>query len=124
MPVLCRRAIAIVFPALVALASSGNNARAEEVTATPGLRAPDDLRLEVVLSDPKIAQPLQISFDARGRMWVVEYRQYPFPAGLRVVSRDNFWRVVYDKIPAPPPYGDKGKAVSYTHLTLPTNREV
>lgn len=77
-------------------------------TATP-LRTPDDLALDVALSDPLIAQPLQISFDERGRMWVVEYRQYPFPAGLRVVSRDNFWRVVYDKVPAPPPRGDRGK---------------
>ncbi len=109
MPVLCRRAFATIVSLLVAVAFSGSNTRAEEAAASPVLRAPDDLRLEVVLSDPTIAQPLQISFDARGRMWVVEYRQYPFPAGLRVVSRDNFWRVVYDKIPAPPPHGDKGK---------------
>jgi hypothetical protein len=51
---------------------------------------------------------LQISFDERGRMWVVQYRQYPNPAGLKMVSRDNFWRAVYDKVPPPPPNHVRG----------------
>src|SRR6185436_12218508 len=37
-----------------------------------------------------------------------EYRQYPAPAGLNFVSRDKFWRAVYDKVPEPPPRGIKG----------------
>ncbi len=69
---------------------------------------PDDLEIELVLSEPEIAQPLHLSFDERGRMWVVEYRQYPAPAGLTVVSRDNYWRAVYDKVPEPPPRGARG----------------
>jgi putative membrane-bound dehydrogenase-like protein len=81
---------------------------AEEPSATK-LRVPDDLAFDVVLSDPLIAQPLQISFDERGRLWLVEYRQYPMPAGLTLVSRDNFWRSVYDKTPLPPPHGTPGK---------------
>ena len=64
---------------------------------------PDDLEIEQVLSEPLVAQPVFITFDERGRMWVVEYRQYPAPAGLNVVSRDKFWRAVYDKVPEPPP---------------------
>lgn len=70
---------------------------------------PDDLELEVVLSEPEITQPVHLSFDERGRMWVVEYRQYPHPAGLRVVSRDNYWRSVYDKVPPAPPNHFVGK---------------
>lgn len=69
---------------------------------------PDDLEIELVLSEPEIAQPLHISFDERGRMWLVEYRQYPHPAGLKVVSRDNWWRAVYDKMPPAPPHHDRG----------------
>lgn len=62
----------------------------------------DDLVLEQVLTEPTIAQPLDLQFDHRGRLWVVEYRQYPYPAGLKMVSRDKYYRAVYDRIPAPP----------------------
>ena len=34
---------------------------------------------------------------------MVQYRQYPWPAGLELVSRDNVWRNVYDPPFAPPP---------------------
>src|SRR5262249_44047022 len=40
---------------------------------------PDDLEIEQVLAEPLVAQPVFITFDERGRMWVVEYRQYPAP---------------------------------------------
>lgn len=70
---------------------------------------PDDLELELVLSEPVIAQPLQMSFDERGRMWLVQYLQYPFPAGLKILSEDKFLRAVYDKVPLPPPNHVPGK---------------
>ncbi len=73
------------------------------------LTTPDDLTVEPVLSEPAITQPLQLSFDERGRLWVVEYRQYPFPAGLKRLGHDRFWRVVYDKVPPPPPNHFVGK---------------
>ena len=69
---------------------------------------PEDLEIEQVLAEPDIAQPVFLNFDTRGRMWVVEYRQYPAPAGLKVVSHDNFWRAVYDRVPEPPPRGPRG----------------
>ncbi len=67
-----------------------------------------DLEWEQVLSEPQISQPVFLNFDERGRMWVVEYRQYPFPAGLKMVSHDIVWRAVYDKVPPPPPNHFKG----------------
>ena len=70
--------------------------------------APDDLRFDQVLADPIVRQPVALSFDERGRLWVVQYLQYPNPAGLKVVSRDMFWRVIYDKVPLPPPHHFKG----------------
>ncbi len=69
----------------------------------------DDLAVDLVLSEPEIAQPLQVTFDERGRLWLVEYRQYPEPAGLKAVSRDKFLRSVYDRVPEPPPHGAPGK---------------
>ncbi len=49
-----------------------------------------------------------MSFDERGRLWVVQYLQYPFPAGLKVVRYDQYLRAVFDKVPQPPPLGTRG----------------
>jgi len=73
------------------------------------LKTPDDLAIDLVLSEPEIAQPLSMKWDARGRLWVVEYRQYPDPAGLKAVSRDKFLRTVYDRLPAAPPNHFRGE---------------
>src|SRR3989440_9898382 len=64
--------------------------------------------VKLVASEPEIRQPLSISFDDRGRMWVIQYLQYPTPAGLTPVRVDQFLRTTYDKIPEPPPRGPKG----------------
>jgi putative membrane-bound dehydrogenase-like protein len=72
------------------------------------MRTFDDLQVDLVLAEPEIAQPLSFDFDARGRLWVVEYRQYPYPAGLTMVSRDKFYRSTYDQVPAAPPHHVKG----------------
>jgi putative membrane-bound dehydrogenase-like protein len=69
----------------------------------------DDLVLEQVMAEPEVEKPLFLNFDERGRMWVVEYRQYPEPAGLKVLSHDSYWRAVYDKVPPPPPHQIKGR---------------
>ncbi len=61
------------------------------------------LEVELAVSEPAVAQPVHMTFDERGRMWVVQYRQYPFPAGLKVVGHDEYWRVQYDAFPPPPP---------------------
>jgi len=42
---------------------------------------PDDLGIDLVLAEPDIFQPVEISFDHRGRLWVVQYNQYPYPEG-------------------------------------------
>ncbi|MGB6042788.1 MAG: PVC-type heme-binding CxxCH protein [Pirellulales bacterium] len=68
------------------------------------LRVADDLAIDQVLTEPTVRQPVFLNFDERGRMWVVQYAQYPHPAGLKIVSRDNFWRNVYDTVPPPPPH--------------------
>jgi putative heme-binding domain-containing protein len=71
-------------------------------------RYPEDLRLELVLSEPQITQPVDISFDHRGRLWVVQYNQYPFPKGLKITGVDHHIRLNFDKVPLPPPVGAKG----------------
>ncbi|WP_343704512.1 PVC-type heme-binding CxxCH protein [Chitinophaga sp.] len=69
---------------------------------------PADLALDLVLAEPQVVQPVELSFDHRGRLWVVQYHQYPYPQGLKVSSIDNYLRIKFDKIPAAPPQGVKG----------------
>ncbi len=70
---------------------------------------PGDLQIEAVLGDGDIGQPVSFKFDERGRLWVMQYLQYPSPAGLTMVSRDKFLRTVYDQVPAPPPHHFPGR---------------
>ncbi|MBL8888548.1 MAG: HEAT repeat domain-containing protein [Planctomycetaceae bacterium] len=72
-------------------------------------RTPEDLRVELALGDPDIGQPLSFKFDEHGRLWVVQYLQYPNPAGLTAVSRDKFLRTVYDRVPPAPPNHFRGE---------------
>ena len=68
----------------------------------------DGFQVELVISEPEIRQPVSLSFDARGRLWVIQYLQYPTPAGLSPVSVDNYLRTRYDRRPEPPPRGPRG----------------
>lgn len=69
------------------------------------------LTVELIASEPAITQPIHASWDSQGRLWVVQFRQYPFPAGLKVVSYDQHLRAQFDKTPLPPPIGEKGADV-------------
>jgi len=85
----------------------------------PGVRVPpkqslakmkpaEGLVVDLIASEPDVAQPTHISFDERGRMWVAQYRQYPYPAGVKMVSRDMYYRSRFDHVPPPPPHHDRG----------------
>ncbi len=65
--------------------------------------------IDLMAAEPEVVQPLYMSWDSRGRLWVTLYRQYQFPAGLRIVSYDQHLRAVFDKVPEPPPKGVKGE---------------
>lgn len=73
------------------------------------LKPSPDLQVELLLHEPLIAQPTHLSFDARGRLWVAQYRQYPYPAGVRMLSRDKYYRSHFDRVPPPPPHQDRGR---------------
>jgi putative membrane-bound dehydrogenase-like protein len=76
--------------------------------AVKRMQLPPGFEAKLVASEPDIAQPVCIEFDDRGRLWVIQYLQYPNPAGLSRVKVDRFSRTVYDKIPEPPPHGARG----------------
>ncbi len=79
------------------------------------MRPVDAFTVEELLHEPEIAQPTHFSFDERGRLWVAQYRQYPYPAGLKMLSRDKFYRSVYDKVPPAPPNNARGRDIISIH---------
>src|SRR5437868_655535 len=74
----------------------------QRMTVAPGFS------VKLVASEPEIRQPISVTFDERGRMWVIQYLQYPTPAGIKPVKVDQFLRTTYDKVPEPPPQGPRG----------------
>ena len=92
-------------PATTVMSASPEPERGRQVSpaeALVALESAADLEVADLLHEPLIAQPTHLSFDARGRLWVAQYRQYPFPAGVRMLSRDKYYRSQYDRTPAPP----------------------
>ncbi len=64
--------------------------------------------VQLVAAEPLVRKPVAIEFDDRGRLWVLQYLQYPNPAGLKRVHVDRYSRTTYDRVPEPPPHGPKG----------------
>jgi hypothetical protein len=84
----------------------GQNLTAEQ--ALQKIAAPPGLRVDLVAAEPLIRQPVAIDWDDRGRLWVMQYLQYPNPAGLQRVTVDRYSRTTYDHKPEPPPKGPRG----------------
>jgi putative membrane-bound dehydrogenase-like protein len=91
------RSLCLILASVTCSLAAGAEAPDIDFTLAPGFQ------LETVLKEPAVRQPLAIHFDERGRMWVTQYRQFPFPAGLKVVGHDRYWRIQYDNFPPPPP---------------------
>src|SRR5262249_19419707 len=66
------------------------------------------LEVQMVAAEPLVRQPVAIEFDDAGRLWVIQYLQYPNPAGLKRAKVDRYSRTTYDKVPDPPPRGPRG----------------
>ncbi len=75
--------------------------------------------VQLLAAEPQVRQPVAVDVDDRGRLWVLQYLQYPNPAGLKRVKVDRYSRTTYDRIPAPPPHGPKGA----DRLTILTDQD-
>lgn len=85
----------------------------DDSTSPPGqalraFRTIDGLKMELVASEPVIRQPIDLHFDDRGRLWVVQYLQYPFPAGVTITQYDQYLRARYSGVPSAPPNHVRG----------------
>jgi putative membrane-bound dehydrogenase-like protein len=76
--------------------------------AASKMTTPPGIEVRLFASEPHVRQPVAIDFDDRGRAWVMQYLQYPNPAGLTRIQVDRYSRTVYDRIPPPPPRGPRG----------------
>ena len=97
--------LAIVLPIGVA---GGQGYSPED--AVRRMRAPEGFEVKLAASEPDCRQPVTMSFDDRGRLWVIQYLQYPAPAGLKPIKVDQYLRTKYDRVPEPPPHGPRGLA--------------
>src|SRR5262245_33310688 len=85
------------------------------------MTVPYGFAVALVAAEPTVRQPVAIDFDERGRLWVMQYLQYPNPAGLKRLKVDRYSRTIYDRVPEPPPRGPRG-ADRLTILTLDAKR--
>lgn len=53
-----------------------------------GFHLPPGFVIELVASEPEIAKPLNMAFDARGKLWVTQTVEYPYPVQGDDAARD------------------------------------
>ena len=46
-------------------------------------KLPPGFKISLVAAEPDVHKPLNLAFDARGRLWVSETIEYPYPAPPR-----------------------------------------
>jgi putative heme-binding domain-containing protein len=80
-------ALAIAIPGLPLSAADplppSTNEQLEKFQLPPGFE------IQLVVSDPDIGQPMNLNFDARGRLWLTHSIEYPFPAKGEGVEPDR-----------------------------------
>ena len=87
----CQLRLRTAFAVWLALASGAASSAAADPTPAVGPCTPDealarfqlhpDCRIELVAAEPDVVDPVHVAFDATGRMWVVEYSDYPHGPG-------------------------------------------
>src|SRR6185436_18842521 len=60
-----------------------------------GFHLPPGFEIQLFASKPMIGKPMNMAFDGRGRLWLTQSREYPFPAKPGVKGRDEI-RVLED----------------------------
>ncbi len=54
--------------------------------AVQRMQVPPGFQVKLAACEPEVRQPVTMTFDDRGRLWVIQYLQYPNPAGLKPVK--------------------------------------
>lgn len=99
---------ASVLFATIGIPQSGSAQQKSPADTVKAMAPLAGMEVKLVASEPLVRQPVCIEHDDRGRLWVIQYLQYPNPEGLKRVAVDRFSRTRYDRVPEPPPHGPKG----------------
>jgi putative heme-binding domain-containing protein len=95
--ILCTAALILAFLAAPGQSQAPKDPYADHIAATgprspadeqKALRLPEGFEAQLVAADPDIHKPMNLAFDDRGRLWVTESVEYPFPAGAGHKPRD------------------------------------
>ncbi|MHB8520538.1 MAG: PVC-type heme-binding CxxCH protein [Limisphaerales bacterium] len=79
-------------------AAGADNPFAATVRPTPprtpeeerlGFHLPPGFEIQLVAAEPDIGKPMNIAFDAQGRLWLTQSREYPFPLPVGQKGRDK-----------------------------------
>ena len=57
--------------------------------ATKTFTLPAGFRIQLFAAEPEINKPMNLAFDARGRLWVTSTLEYPYPAKPGTKGRDS-----------------------------------
>jgi len=99
----------IILVPMTAVAQSADPGPPPPAEAISKMKVAEGLKVQFVAVEPLVRKPVSITFDDRGRLWVLQYLQYPHPNGLKPVEVDQYLRTTYDRLPEPPPHGPKGR---------------
>ena len=76
-------------------------------------KLPAGFEAQLIASEPDIHKPMNIAFDAKGRLWVTDTVEYPYPAAAGKTPRDTV-KVLED-------FGEDGKARKVTTFATGLN---
>jgi putative heme-binding domain-containing protein len=54
-----------------------------------GFHLPPGFEIQVFASEPMVGKPMNMAFDGKGRLWLTQSREYPFPVKPGVKGRDE-----------------------------------
>ncbi|HVY68464.1 MAG TPA: PVC-type heme-binding CxxCH protein, partial [Verrucomicrobiae bacterium] len=54
-----------------------------------GFHLPPGFEIQLVAAEPDLRKPMNMAFDGKGRLWVTESREYPFPVPVGQPGRDS-----------------------------------
>ncbi|MCW5552827.1 MAG: c-type cytochrome [Verrucomicrobiae bacterium] len=92
------RIAAMILMGLVLPASSQDDPFADFIRKTEALapeeaqksfHLPPGFEIQLVAAEPDISKPMNLAFDERGRLWMTQSREYPFPVPTNSPGRDE-----------------------------------
>ena len=80
----CRTRLGLSITVLLMLAVALVHSQGYKPSEAAGkMRLPDGLTVKLFAAEPDVRQPILVKCDDRGRLWTIQYLQYPNPAGLK-----------------------------------------